>query len=106
MAKISIEFDTVAKTMSATIDGKAVDNVISASLYKSMYSDDENEFRCSLVTMTKDKADDICTYTQVSASESNDAVGKPSPTFAGFVEKVIELMSKAQAHVHNYFCRD
>ena len=89
MSKINVEFDTKEKTLAVKIDGKPVPNIIGVNLSKSYYSDDEDEFSCSLVTMTKDEANDIRTYTQVMATESKEAKihdTLPSADFPGMLE--------------------
>ena len=89
MAKVSVEFDTVEKTLSCSIDGKAVDNVHYVSMSHGYMN--EEDFTCSITTMMHDEAEDIKTYTQLIASESKDS--KKNKDFdrqsaiAGFIER-------------------
>lgn len=69
MAKINIEFDTVSKDMSATIDGKTLDNVHGASFYNYGMGDD---FSCEICTCQRDEENGMSTHTRVIASESID----------------------------------
>ncbi|MBY0525592.1 MAG: hypothetical protein K2R98_19460 [Gemmataceae bacterium] len=71
MAKINVEFDTKDKSLSVSMDGKAMANVAGISLYQSY--DDEDEFRCNVVMATKDDTNDIRTVTSIYASEQPKA---------------------------------
>ena len=105
MAKVTIEFDTVDKSMAIAIDGKAVDNV----QYVSLSTYDGDEFGCSIETVAKDDEHDMRTYTRLCASESKD--GKElrdsivSDTFPGFVKAEIPVMTKAQTDIQSFFAK-
>lgn len=70
MAKISVEFDTTEKTLSCSIDGQAVADVMECSFGRYM---DEDDFRCSITTRAEDEANDMRTYTHMCASQSRAA---------------------------------
>lgn len=103
MSKINVEFDTKEKTLSVKIDGKALASVVGVNLSKSYYSDDEDEFTCSLVTLEKDDTNDIKKYTQIMAVDSEGARGHKSSEFAGFVTYPVESLTKAQSDVKKFF---
>lgn len=91
MAKMVVEFDTETKKMSASIDGKPVDNVKAAEVYPSWDKDDE--FRCVFVTRATDEKTGITEVRQLLASETPRAKaavkageGVPSAEFPNFVE--------------------
>jgi hypothetical protein len=52
MAKITVEFDTVEKTLAVSVDGKAVADVCRRSTCRG-YSDDAG-YGCSLTTASSD----------------------------------------------------
>lgn len=74
MAKFIAEFDTKEKTLTLTKNGEALANVVGASFGCSW--DDKEEFCCDIVMATKDEADDIRSYTRLSANESGDLVAQ------------------------------
>lgn len=101
MAKISIEFDTKTKELTASIDGKSVANVVSVQMYPSW--DDDDEFRCILTTAAEDESTEIKTVTQLVASETLQgkeliaakAGAAESEHFPGFIENKSTAESKA-----------
>lgn len=102
MAKMTVEFDTDTKKMTAAIDGKAVENVRAAEVYPSWDKDDE--FRCVFVTRATDEGSGITEIRQLMASESKSAkaavaagTGVPSADFSGFVE--VRDTSESKAHL-------
>ncbi len=105
MAKISFTFDSKEKSFSATIDGKAVENVVGVELYPSW--DDQEKFRCSIVTAVKDEKTDIQTVTRLMASESlaakSHVQATESPAFPGFVFVTDTSESKAHADILKFF---
>ncbi len=107
MAKITVQFDTVEKTMAVTIDGKSVENVTDVNFYKSMY--DEGECRCSLVTMSEDSDNDMRQYTQLVASETHEAkqLGDKAiaSAFDGFVETPVERHGKVADDIVEFLGR-
>jgi len=56
MSKISIEIDTSDDSISATIDGKKLKNLMSVTAYKSEY--DEGKLYLSMTTCTEDEGSD------------------------------------------------
>lgn len=70
MAKISVNFDTVDKTIKVSLDGKPVENV-QCVRFDASYMEDEDEFNCCITTMTKDETNDMRSYTQLMASEKS-----------------------------------
>lgn len=76
MAKITIDFDTITKLAVVTVDGEALDNVTSASLYQSYDYDgdgnawDPKKYSLSVSTRSKDKDKGIHTYTSLTASKN------------------------------------
>lgn len=88
MAKIVVTVDTDDKSMEATIDGKAVDNLTSAYFYGA--DRDGYGFGVSINTFEKDG--DLRKYTSISASaeaEEEIKAGKAtaSTKYPGFAEK-------------------
>lgn len=83
MAKMSFEFDTETKQMSASIDGKAVPNVAVVQAYPS-YSDEGDEYTCSFMTRYKDETTGITETRHICASAAPLAV--ESEEFPGFYE--------------------
>jgi len=91
MAKMTVEFDTDTKKMTASIDGKAVEHVRAAEVYPSWDKDDE--FRCVFVTRATDEKTNITEIRQLVAAETNrakaavkDGSGVASAEYPGFVE--------------------
>lgn len=109
MAKISIEFDTKTKELTAAIDGKAVANVVSVQMYPSW--DDDDEFRCVITTAAEDEETDIKSITNLVASETPQAKtliaaktgAAESVMFPGFVESKSTMESKALKDIVAYF---
>jgi phosphoribosylcarboxyaminoimidazole (NCAIR) mutase len=102
MAKVAIEFDTVEKTMSATIDGSAVPNVVGVNLYKS-YSSKKDEYSCEIVSAVESEDDDMRAYTRICAAEGAKARelahagATPAADFPGFVAVAVEDPAAAAA---------
>ncbi len=67
MSKITVEFDTIEKTLDVMLDGKTMPNVCGVDICSSY--DDEDEFRCNIMQQSKDEANGIKTYTNVIAAE-------------------------------------
>lgn len=86
MSKVNVEFDTLDKTLSLTVDGKAVQDVAYVSMGKSWGSysrgEEANAFTCCFETQVKDEENDMNTCVRVCASESD--LGKK--TTEGFEE--------------------
>lgn len=73
MAKVNVEFDTLDKTLSLSVDGKAVNDVAYVSMgkrYGSYGKGDEASFSCCFETSVKDEENDMNTCVRVCASES------------------------------------
>lgn len=93
MAKFIAEFDTNEKTLVLTKNGEAMANVVGVNFGCSW--DDKDEFCCDIVMATKDEADDIRTYTRLSANEKGDLTttdqSKPDAKKAEAAELQAEL---------------
>lgn len=75
MAKIVAEYDTKAKTLNVTKDGKALDNVMHVSLSRNYnYQKDQEDDTYGCHVMTKDKSDEegYSTHTHITANEDGD----------------------------------
>lgn len=70
MAKINIEFDTVAKTATFTKDGKVIPDVESCAVYK----DYDGKFFISVHSSSYDEDNDMRTGTYLSASEQEKVI--------------------------------
>lgn len=106
MAKIVCEFDTVAKTMAVTMDGKAVDNVMGCSLYKNY----DGEYSCTVSTGETNKDEKTTKVSYLYASESIEGKQLPdsskSKTFVGFKEaSEIVTHSNVAEDIANYFAK-
>lgn len=73
MAKVNVEFDTVEKTISVSINGQSIDDASEVVFHK----DYEDEWCCSVLTMSHDEENDLRSYTRLSANEKGDFVGTP-----------------------------
>lgn len=88
MAKVVITFDTQDKSLTATMDGKTVENLESASFYRGYNYDTSkstDEFRCNLTTVEKKEDDGVSMYTQISAKQSaegREAIAQGAGTYA------------------------
>jgi hypothetical protein len=70
MAIIQISFDTVAKSLSATMDGQELGDVVGVYIGRCCgYGADDDEFSCELTMATSDKVAKTTTMTRVMASE-------------------------------------
>ena len=98
MAKVMVEFDTVEKTMSATIDGKAVENCYEISFGK--YGDDE--FGCSIGIRTEDKSNKMMKNERIYASKSKEA-NSLSATKASSFDGFITENSDLNSNINKYF---
>ena len=72
MAKIMAEFDTVDKTLSCMVDGKAVADVQEIVMSKGYM--DEEKFGCSLLTVREDEAGGMRHITRLVASANGDMI--------------------------------
>jgi hypothetical protein len=98
MAQIVITFDTKDKTMSATLDGAAIDNVLGCTLYQGY---DEDSYRCEIMTGTHDKDTDIRSYTRLIASETKDGkslAAAGAEVKSDFVAQAFVMKPKAKAN--------
>ena len=89
MAKISIEFDTLEKELSVTVDGTPLENVSGVSIYPGFYDSDGDEYHCSITTREKDDDHDLIKMTTLCASESVDA--KSGRAVASSLEGFVEI---------------
>lgn len=77
MAKISIEFDTLEKTLEVKMDGEVVNDVTSVSIYQPFSydgdndDDDEPTFQINLSLGEHDKINKVRKFTHLVASEQN-----------------------------------
>lgn len=69
---ISVQFDTVTKEGTVTMDGQEVDDVREVCLYNMDWSDPENKFYMELRTVDRDEDNSIVTITSVQASENGN----------------------------------
>lgn len=91
MAKMVIEFDTNDKSLSVTLDGQAVDNVVGAEVYRRGYygygapddEDGDEEFAFSVMTAEKDKENDLTRMTRIVASQSVEGQFQDAQAIAG-----------------------
>lgn len=98
MAKVIVEFDTVEKTMVATIDGNIVNDCCDASFHKC----EEDEFCCSIGIRKEDKENKIMFSERMFASksiEANKLSSSKASQFDGFVIENTNLKS----HIEKYF---
>jgi hypothetical protein len=80
MSKVNIEFDTVSKELSVSIDGQEVANVYELMIYR--YCCDEASI--DIYTSKKDKYSDVREMTRISASKNTD--GATPSKYPGFFE--------------------
>jgi hypothetical protein len=79
MAKVLVEFDTVSKAFTVSMDGKQFENVNGVSLYKrSPYYDSDSDADGDLgyvdiMQREENDSDGYVTYTRISASQHVDA---------------------------------
>jgi hypothetical protein len=69
MAKINVEFDTVEKTMTCTVDGKALANVQGVMFGKG-YSSKRDEYTVEVVLGDESEDDDMRTWTRICAADT------------------------------------
>lgn len=77
MSKVSIELDTQTQELKVTVDGKALDNVKSASVYqyKDYYDGDKEKVSVNISQMIEPETEgDMCTCIMLSASANGDIV--------------------------------
>jgi len=77
MSKVSIELDTQTQELKVVVDGKALDNVTSASVYKyrDYYDDEEERVSVSISQRIEPEIKgDVCTHIMLSASANGDLV--------------------------------
>lgn len=67
MAKLVIEFDTVSKVGSASMDGAAIPNFLGAHFY----GDSKGKFGCEVVSGAKDEDNDMWSVTRVCAEDGS-----------------------------------
>lgn len=107
MAKITAEFDTVAKTLSVSMDGSPIKDVVSARFGLDYYGDDEDRFRCEVTTLAEDEDTDVKTMTNLIASASHDgrllvAAGE-AEALPGFVRA--SARTSVQDSIAEFFAR-
>lgn len=85
MAKINIEYDTVAKTCLVTQDGVAVANVADICLYR-MHKGD---YSLGMVQREEDEANDTVTYRQTMAA---DIAATPEAARMALVNEMRDLL--------------
>lgn len=99
MASISVSFDTKTKKMTATVDGKAVADVVGVHFMPSWDRDDE--YACELVTMYEDEDAGTKTVTRIVAAEC-EPDGRPVEGMPGFVS-YHDVQSVAAKDIEKYF---
>jgi hypothetical protein len=106
MAKMTIEFDTEAKSFTANVDGVAVANAIGAEIYATW--DDEEKYRCNIIARTKDDKSGITEIRQLMASVTGQAKSAvkagtaTQSTIPGFVE-TREVISRVEQEIASAF---
>ena len=70
MAVITTEFDTMEKSLTVKMDGKAVTDVDNVEFFKSFIQDDVFHMRVEKVELSEDK--DMTTVTRIMAKEGQD----------------------------------
>ena len=63
MAKINIEFDTINKTCTASMDGKVIEDFCGGSFYMGY----DEKWACNLSSRTEDEDNDVVKYTGLMA---------------------------------------
>lgn len=97
MSKVTVEFDTLEKTVSVSINGKPVPDVSSVEFYRSYDRDDE--FRCGIMTVSKDEENDMRVVTHLVAHEE-ESISMASELPGFFVKS---SKSKVQNDIENCF---
>jgi hypothetical protein len=105
MAKIAIEFDTVEKTMTATVNGAALDNVIGAHLNRGYGK--KSEYQCEVVMAEESEDDDMYKWTRIVATDSpegqrQEAAGSKPAKVPGFT-MVEDAAKKAKTEMLEFF---
>lgn len=94
VAKIVLEFDTVTKLATASIDGKPVDNFTSADIYQRYGYDDDDEvvpgFSCSVRSSTEDETEKMTRTQVVYASQINTVQDDMKAFFAKQTSNLIQ----------------
>lgn len=99
MAKISMSFDTVSKELSVEVDGVAVADCTGINIFPSW--DDEDEYRCSIMTCKEDEANDMRILTNLVAHKQEGS--RSSLQYPGFMEASPQ---SASAKLSDLFGRD
>lgn len=74
MSKIVVEYDTVDKTLSVTMDGKPIEDLTDVSFYVDSY---DGSAHCHVHSMKRDKETDTVVHTTVYAStQEKEAIAK------------------------------
>lgn len=94
MAKFSLEFDTVTKQATATMDGVAVDNLGDLCLFRSGGRGTKAEYHLEMVQRTHDEANDTVTYTRTMAHEQAVAsLGRPGAPVSDVIADIRRYFS-------------
>lgn len=97
MAKIRVEFDTVDKTLTATVDGKAVADVYGVSIYRGYCCGpdgdaDDMPYRCELTTLSENEDDKTEYWTRVTAAEGSGELvpaAEPKPDVSAAIAQFL-----------------
>ena len=76
MATISVVFDTVAKSMTATMDGNAIADCCGVMFERDW--EEKSEYCCCIMTSAEDEVNDVRTVTRMMASTSVPSPAIPS----------------------------
>lgn len=89
MAKILIEFDTVTKLATASMDGVAIPNLSSVGIYQRYQESDDDPvlFSCSVQSMTEDEEHKTTKVESVYASEQTSPKEKIAKDIEEFLSK-------------------
>lgn len=99
MAKLKVEMDTEAKTMTVSIDGKTIDDVSNVSAYCYKDYDDKEEMKYCFNVSTHTESDSgVRTYMNMCASKSPEGVESlalgAKEIVPGVVENLVKKYSK------------
>ena len=89
MMKINVEFDTQEKTISATVDGKAVDNLSSIMFYTY-----DGKANCELATVEQDENEKMVKVNKIYAASKDCFVTKDEPLHRLIAREIFGIKDK------------
>jgi len=104
MAKINVEFDTIEKTLSVSVDGKVVADV--SEVYISRRYSEKDGYSCSINTVKHNEDQGVMEIFSLIARESEEGKSlrgsaSESSEFDGFLK--VEAKSKAVSDIEKFF---